>query len=156
MLFVKYCNKWYELSSLDSNKIYNRRYGHIMLNSNDEYEIKEYENWHEVYKKEYFTWMHANLCDHEVWIDLDGNYWGGDCHETDAEYILEDIFGIEIGLMTAGDTLIKAGWIKAQTSLMTQYYTEDGMYDHITTEQAKSLRDYCEYHGIPFSFYGLE
>lgn len=160
MTFVKLWNKWYEWPNRNELRFYNRRHGFISIVDEKVPEwsnviIMEYEDWHDLYEHEHFSWMLADIRDHELWIDQDGNYWGGDCHEVDAEYILEDIFGIDIDLMAAGDALVKAGWIKAQTSLMTQYYVENGMYDNLTTAQYISLANYCEEHGIPLSFYGL-
>lgn len=159
MTFVKYNEKWWEWNK-DRMKLYNRRHGHLDIDENDpewaKAETLEVESWHDLYENTRFSWMRAEISDHEIWIDPDGGIWGGECHEVDAEYILEDLYGMELNLMWCGDNLIKAGWIKAQTSFMTPMYEEEGMYRHMTIEQARVVSEYAEYHGIPRSFFDLD
>jgi len=158
MIFIKFNGNWYEQSEHNPQVLFNRRSGFFVRNSTEDIptdEKIECDGWHELFMLTGFSWMKSSIKETEIWVDPSGGIWGDECHDVDAEYIVEDLFGLDLDIGPASDELIKRGWVKAQTSLMTQYYYEDGMYDDLTRAQVSVLEEYCQYHELPRSFFGM-
>lgn len=134
----------------------NRKYGHHNINENSPEWINatfiEAEDWHDLYLKT--GWTDLYIGDYRVpclWLDPDGECWQGECHEVDAEDIVEVLYGEDLGLDYAGDYLIKRGWVKL-SNWMFQFYAESHLYDNITEYQARAIKEWCDYFDLPFDW----
>ena len=93
-------------------------------------------------------------CHHNnLWVDPDGECWEGEAHEVVAEDILEVVYGEEVKLSDyPADRLMSRGWIKLSV-FMAQIYADSAMYYNITRDQAITIKEWCEWAEIPFSWF---
>ena len=141
-------------------RLYNYNHGWRDIDENSSEWINatviEAEDWHDLYVKTGWThlcfehdYKHQNL-----WVDPDGYCWDGDAHEVIAQDILEVIYGIdahECKIHDCAGVLERMGWIKLSTFMFTMY-CEENLYDNITYEQARAVKEWCEYYDLPFSW----
>ena len=153
--FVRYKNDYWEWD--EEEMILNNRYhGWRSINENSpewmNATIIEANDWHDLYLKTGYTDLYrGNKMEPCVWVDPDGDFWKGDCHEVDAEDICEVVLGIDADLYEAGDYLFKLGWTKLST-WMFSCYCSDHTYDNITTYQARAIKEWCDHYDLPFNW----
>ena len=112
--------------------------------------IAEFENWHDVYKKTSYNPLMRDCSEKNAWLDPDGYFWVGSCHEIDAEAIYRLLYPMSLDSVNSeSDYLIDHGWVKLSASLMFTVYCDSGMYFNITRDQFYAIRDWCEYHQLP-------
>ncbi len=155
MTFVKFQNdnKWW---------LYEEKYNSIsQINASfqkiypddpkwKEAEIINLDSWFQLCKLKNYYPTETGITERDLWVDPDGRCFQGEAHELQAEYLCEYLYDMHLTMdsfpLTAADLLIKAGWVKLTTSLMHDYYIEDGMYDKLTIDQIETIRSWELYH----------
>lgn len=157
--FVRYQNDTkYWLWNEDKMRLENRNFGHQDVNEKNPRwlyaEIIEAKNWHDLYMKTGWSDLWLSDCHHNnLWVDPEGECWEGEAHEVVAEDILEVVYGEETKLSDyPADKLINRGWIKLSV-FMAQIYADSDMYFNITRDQAITIKEWCEWAEIPFSWF---
>ena len=151
----------YWLIFYDKMCLINYRGGHHDINENSpewiDGEIIDALDWHELYVKTGFNPLKTGINNPDVWVSPKGELFEGLAHAVAAEDIADIIYGQdELGLYEAEDFLIKEGWIKLTTSLMLDYYIEDGMYSSVTFEQKNTIFDWCEANNIKYDEFDIQ
>ncbi len=143
--------RWYQLNP-KNGRMYDRGVG-ILSFSFDENdpsyaksEIIEAEDWHDLFKKTGYSGLCRDITAKDLWVDREGGCWEGLAHAVAAQEIVEDIIGEDLDLAKAEGYLVDNGWVKLTTSFMLDYYINDGMYDYITTDQARTIKEWCDFH----------
>lgn len=89
------------------------------------------------YNHQTHKWELTDRLDRDCWVDKDGNIFNCTAHEVYAEYIVNQLFGLEeVSYDDFGGYLINLGWVKFTTSCMAEYYKKEGLYDNLTPTQA--------------------
>ena len=141
---------WWEWN-VEKMKLLNFRGGGFNIDENADYwanaEIREYENWHELYKATGFNPLEADIHDFDVWISPEGKYFDGNAHAVAAESIVTLVYGIEIEdpcfVGSAEYFLEQHHWIKATRSFMWQIYLDHRKGWEMTPATYGALVNYC-------------
>ena len=98
------------------------------------------------YNHQTYKWELTDRPGRDCWVDKDGNIFNCTAHEVYAEYIVNELFGLEEVQYGFGDYLIDLGWVKFTTSCMNDIYKKNGLYDNLTPAQAKIYSDYFDFY----------
>ena len=153
MRFIQeYDGTWYQIDD-KKHRLYNYNHGwkpyNPGLESYFQVNAKEYDSWHELYMKENYNPIAGNYKSKCAWVAPNGDIWEGVAHSLAADKICDIYYGKDID--NSEDYLINNGWIKITTSLMHDYYVEQGLYDYCTEAQLLALIPWCNYYGVNFN-----
>ena len=147
-MFVKKDGHWYILD-VKNKRFYNFLNGWKIDICSPNDETCDVETWHELFLKTGYKPTETDYRTNDVWLDPDGNFYEGRAHSLQAEHITQYMYGLEFddcGSETAEEYLVKKGWVKLTTSLMSEYYSLDGMYNHLTQKQQTAKHLWDKYH----------
>ena len=113
--------------------------------------IDEFEDWHDVYRKTLYNPLMVDCSSKNAWLDPEGYFWKGECHEIDAKAICRLLYPSSTDMLFESDFLIDRGWVKLSATLMFTVYCDSNMYDNITRDQFYAIREWCEYHNLPLN-----
>lgn len=150
MKFVKLYghNFWYEWDEFNM-RLRNFRGGWRDIDENsDEWmlaTVMNADSWHDLYLKTGYNGMMERFPPRNAWLDREGYFYEGTAHEYCAEKIVEVVYGWtdDDYFGSAADILVGNGWVKLTTSAMLPYYIESGMYECLSYEQVRAIREWA-------------
>lgn len=152
MTFVKIYDVYWKWDK-EHMKLYNYHHGHNYIDENSEEwaaaTICEADSWHDLYVKTgYNPLIIPYYQARDAWLSPQGEFYEGTAHSLCAERIVEMLLGNSESYEYCSDFLIERGWVKLTTSVMLNYYIEDGMYDHLTMAQKESMSLWADVYGL--------
>lgn len=152
MTFVKMGDGYWEWDK-DRMMLYNYNDGHTYIDENSEEWAAattcEADSWHDLYVKTGFNpLVIPYYLARDAWLSPEGEFHEGPVHDFWAEKIMEILFGEDGSFDYCSDYLKEQGWVKLTTSVMLNYYIEDGMYDHLTMAQKESMSLWADVYGL--------
>lgn len=161
MKFLHYKGHWYDFD-MDKFRAYNFRGSWFIPNENEfgDAEIKEYKNWHTLYKAErYDPTMLAGRerFSNDVWISPLGTFHWGEAHAVQAGEIAEIWYGyernIEDSVITyyesAERILERHGWVKCSRFFWHMHLNEHYNWG-MNQKQAEAVKEWCDVQGIEY------
>lgn len=148
MTFVKIGSDWYERKpsgAIKQYKNYNYNGGYTYENT-EPTECIEASDWHDLYLKTGYCPLKTDKYNRDVWIDTEGNYYEGNAHGYQATRLCELLYAHDFDIGEAEDFLIEHGWIKATTSVMSEFYEKDGMYNNLYGQQKEAYLQWLQIH----------
>lgn len=109
-------------------------------------------SWHDIYIKYGQNPLEADVTAFDAWISPKGEFFDGNAHRVQAEYIVPLVYRIEIDdplfQGDAEDYLISHGWVKATRSFMWSIYQKRDTTWRLTQSAYDALFDYCTMHKL--------
>ena len=150
-MFIKLNNRWYLMCQNGNNIILEDVDGKIISKNIEDFNIKEQfdsDNWYLLCKNKHYYPTITDENNIDVWLSPDGYYFNGKAHACEAEYLCEYLYDKKMSINMAEDYLLRMGWVKLTTSLMSQFYENEGMYDNLTDRQKDSFKKWKDAHNI--------
>ena len=141
----------------ENMKLLNFRGGGFDIDENSDYwahaEIHhDCDSWHDIYAVYGQNPLESDITAFDAWISPEGEFFEGNAHRVQAEYICNLVYGIDVDdpLFSgeAEDYLIGHGWVKATRSFMWSIYQKRDTTWYMTQATFNALFDYCELHNL--------
>lgn len=147
---------WWEWDE-QNMKLRNFMGGGFDIDENSDYwahavTLRGCDSWHDIYEAYGQNPLESDVTAFDAWISPNGEFFEGNAHRVQAEYICNLVYGIDVDdplfMGEAEDYLIGHGWIKATRSFMWSIYQQRDTTWKMTQKTYDALFDYCTTHKL--------